>query len=1135
MADDSIIIKVSLDGAKEEIGKLEKIQLEISKLAAEKRKLSKQEKELTKTIQNGNKLKGDEIAQLKAVSEQQVKNNADLKISRKSYSDNERQVIANTKAQKENEGSLVQLRAQLSKDTFAYDRLTKAERENVNVGGKLRTSIKKQSDALKKLEDQTGRNQRSVGNYKKSFGSLRSLMIKGLGALGITAGLAGLVNVMKGAVKVAKDFEQGNANLASVLGKSRKEIGKLTDDAKRLGATTSFTASEVSKLQTEFAKLGFNEKEILNATEATLDLAAATGADLKDAAAIAGATLGGFGLDAKETQRITDVMAKSFSTSALDMEKFKESMKLAAPAARAVGVSVEETTSLLGTLANAGISGSNAGTALRKTFIELNDAGLTLDEALEQVATSEDQLGAATDLVGKKAATSFLILANGTDTTKELEKGLNNAGGAAKKMADEQLDTLEGKTKILGSAWEGLVLSLLAGDGAFSRISKSIVEGVTGLLGFVTAGEDANKVSFESAKANRALADSSQELLNEYEDLVTKGIEPTKEEKERLDIITLQLRNSLGESVVAINEETGAFELNTDAVKEQIKSKRFASDQEAATLASRLKGVQEEIKTQERTIKIQSKVKATAEVQRKKDIEAENARIKAAGKGESKLFKLSKDAQRTNAVRNKAADEEQKANEILAKQKELEIELTEKLKELNFTVADADALFATEKAKSDKEKEDSSKRIIDTTNKEKDAVTGLLTEQKKLKEIAEDLPELTEAEIAAKNRKIKTIDTEISRLKDLGKTEDELNKDKAELIDDEIEDLKLVRQLELATIDETNAEKIEKERALLDTIGALRVEKAKLNGEDVARVELENKIAKAEQEKEFDAQIEEEAEVKSEETKESQKELDNQKIENDKFLANQSIDIAAEGAKALLAGAEAKANREKDIELASLNAKLQGGLISQADFEAKKNEIEQTAFKKKKKRDLGIIAIDLAKEIASINVSAAGNPANAFTLGGAGVAQSAVLTGIAIARSAIQAGVVASQKFAKGGIINGPSHAGGGVQLGNNQEGEGGEAIINTVSTKKFLPELSAINVAGGGVPLTNAAPNYSAVASKFANGGVTAGGSGSTLDINDLRQAFSETVGAIKVQNVASETTDTANRVQQIQDSASF
>jgi hypothetical protein len=468
------------------------------------------------------------------------------------------------------------------------------------------------------------------------------------------------------------------------------------------------------------------------------------------------------------------------------------------------------------------------------------------------------------------------------------------------------------------------------------------------------------------------------------------------------------------------------------------------------------------------------------------------------------------------------AVEEEKANELLSGKQDLMTELGIQTEATTTTTEDATG--ATEEA-------------TGAINKETDAIKGLITNQEKLKEIAEKMPELTEAEITAKNLKINLIDKEISRLKNLGKTQEEVNKEKAELIDDEITDLKLVRQLELAGIDETNKIKIQKERELLDAIGILRVEKAKLNGEDVARVEMENKIAKAEQEKEFAAEAKEKAEVTKEEDKETKAKDDSEELEKKKFLISQTADLVEQGGKALIAAAASRAEREKDIELANLNAKLEGGLITQEEFERKKVEVEKKAFNKKKKLDLAVIAIDLAKEISAISASAAANPLNAVTFGGAGVSQAAILTGFAIARSGIQAGIVASQKFSRGGVIHGASHAQGGVQLGNNQEGEGGEAIINKRSTMKHINLLSAINQDGGGVPLSGGfpSPNLSTVTAKFANGGVGDFSGGKTLDIDDLRQAFSESMGAIVVQNVASETTSVANRVQQIEDSASF
>jgi hypothetical protein len=460
---------------------------------------------------------------------------------------------------------------------------------------------------LRKVNDAARDGRRDVGRYSTAFKGLGASIKRGLGALGLIAGVAALGRGIKNTISIFSGFQQGAANLAAVLGKSRGEIKALTNDAKRLGASTAFTAKQVTQLQTEFAKLGFSEKEIIAATEATLDLAAATGTDLAEAAAVAGATLGGFGLEADETQRIVDVMAKSFSTSALDMEKFKESMKTAAPAARAVGISVEKTTALLGTMANAGIAGSKAGNNLKTSLINLNEAGLTLEQGLAKVNKSTDKLGAATKLVGKNAAASFLVLAKGTETTKELTEGLNNAGGAARKMADEQLDTLSGATTRLSSAWEGFVLSLEDGDGVISRVLRGAIDLTTeflGKLGDLAKSEDQLRKS--RLKGNRALGEESTQRLLIEEQIIALQQESNKELQKIVDSGGV-VAAKIAKTIIALRAK-GTSELQnqliiTDAIatKAEETSKRTTKDLEDRIAAGKVLNItEEEFKNQNR-------------------------------------------------------------------------------------------------------------------------------------------------------------------------------------------------------------------------------------------------------------------------------------------------------------------------------------------------------------------------------------------------------------------------------------------------------------------------------------------------------------------------------------------------------
>jgi len=340
---------------------------------------------------------------------------------------------------------------------------------------KMLAEIQRLDKTLKNVDARVGQFQRSVGNYGKASASAAAGVRKFAAAFGLVGGIQLFVRVLKDAFNVIKNFDQAQANLASVLGVSRESMGALTEQAKELGATTKFTAAQVAELQLEFAKLGFTQQEIENVTEATLQLAAAAGVDLATAATVTGSTLRGFGLETTETQRVVDVMAKSFSSSSLDMSKFQTAMASIAPVAKALNVSIEESTALLGTLTDAGVDAGTAGAGLRNLFLDANNAGLTLDQALDKIANSSDQVAASFELFGKRGATLGVILANNQTATESLTGKLENAGGAAQEMADKQLDTLGGALDILRSAWEGVILEMNEGTGAGEGLKEAII------------------------------------------------------------------------------------------------------------------------------------------------------------------------------------------------------------------------------------------------------------------------------------------------------------------------------------------------------------------------------------------------------------------------------------------------------------------------------------------------------------------------------------------------------------------------------------------------------------------------------------------------------------------------------------
>ena len=289
---------------------------------------------------------------------------------------------------------------------------------------------------------------RSSGKKMQSIG--RSMTMSLTAPIAIMGGLA---------VKTFATFEQSMAKVQAISGAVGQDFQNLTNLAKDLGIATRFSASEVSDLMLNYSKLGFSSEEIQKITKATLNLALATGEDLAMSAEVAGATLRGFGLDASEMTNVTDVMARSFSSSALDLNKFQVSMSSVAPVARNAGVTLKETTSMLGVLANNGVEASTSGTALRNIFLELAKQGMSFDDAMAQINNSTNANSTALELFGKRGAAVASILAKNQTEVAGLNDKLSDTSVSAESMAAIMDATLEGSMMRLKSATEGLAIS----------------------------------------------------------------------------------------------------------------------------------------------------------------------------------------------------------------------------------------------------------------------------------------------------------------------------------------------------------------------------------------------------------------------------------------------------------------------------------------------------------------------------------------------------------------------------------------------------------------------------------------------------------------------------------------------------
>jgi len=291
-----------------------------------------------------------------------------------------------------------------------------------------------------------------------------------------------IMNIGSSIISLAGDFESNMNRVKAVTQSTGPEFEALREQAKYLGAVTAYTASEVAQAMTNLSTSGFSVKEILQSMPSVLNQAAAGGITLADSADIAAGVLRSFGLDASQMGMVSDVLTKTFLSTATTITTLKESLKYAAPIAHSAGLSFTEVTAAVGLLGNAGIKGSMAGTGLngaisnllkpsRQVAKKIEELGLnvkdtsgkmvSLTSILRQLEAAGADSADMVTLFGKNAGPKMMaLLGQGSTALEELTKKLEASGGTAAKVAKTQMEGLKGATLILKSSVEGLAIAI---------------------------------------------------------------------------------------------------------------------------------------------------------------------------------------------------------------------------------------------------------------------------------------------------------------------------------------------------------------------------------------------------------------------------------------------------------------------------------------------------------------------------------------------------------------------------------------------------------------------------------------------------------------------------------------------------
>lgn len=301
------------------------------------------------------------------------------------------------------------------------------------------------------------------------------------------------------------NFEQQMASVRAISGATEAQFSSLREEAKRLGITTRFSASQAAEGMVFLARAGFEVDEVMGSIEGTLRLAQAGVLDVGTAADIASNILQGFRLEVDQTGRVVDVLALAANSANTTVGQLGQGMKFVAPVAAGLGVSLEETTAAMAALSDAGLQSTLAGTGLRRVLSELESpakkttdilAGLGLAAedvrvsqvglitAIQRLAAAGVDTGQALELFGDRGGPAFEVLSSSIPKILEMNEALANAGGTAERIARIMDDNLKGALFAVGSALEGIIVELgdAGATGALEGFFRALAKGLRGVV-----------------------------------------------------------------------------------------------------------------------------------------------------------------------------------------------------------------------------------------------------------------------------------------------------------------------------------------------------------------------------------------------------------------------------------------------------------------------------------------------------------------------------------------------------------------------------------------------------------------------------------------------------------------------------
>ena len=1031
---------------------------------------------------------------------------------------------------------LKDLNAQISQLSGNSTKLGKAQ-------GKVAAETKKATEATKKQAEATEKANKSNKGFFGNLGKNIKTIVSFYGAYQIlNLAVQAFSELTVGSAKRAIALQKSLADLRAVAGLSADDVSRLKDVVFDVAGATSLTTTEVVELQKQLAKLGSSTEEIENLTRPIALLSQALGEDAGGVAATLKKTLNQFQATSEEADRFANILTGAVNETALSLDDLGTALSYVGPLGAQLGVSFEETSALLGILADNGFKASKAGTGLRNFFVAAAKDGRPFNEFLEDIGERNINAAESFQIFGKIGASQALVLSDNVERFKELSEELQTSDRLFKANAI-QMSSTEGQLQLLSSAYDkfstnlgeaitktDIFVSLIgifdqkaAGQASAYRLISSSVEetqeAVEGLINvqrrFSEGADEAISDTELVAQAFKALGDSVDVSEEFFLMQFNRELKNTGDTQSALTALTKKFNSELTEAALTIqglieltrersgslDEEYISQEANNESVKkykaeysalQKLTAQGISVDKEKQVIQKQIAKDSKEYSDELKELRSRMGPLTQDEEERAQILEK---RIALLQKESERIGEL-KVAEETLAEKKKKADKAagelrkknfKEATDAIQKELEAEIDAIKAVTDVELKGAKSAEEAAQIRLKQEKLVQAAYANSLRSVNNLKDAYPDFADEIQNASDKYEKFTLFTQSDIGKEG---------ITILSDYKKSFEELGK---KLKDNDI------------TLGEYAAQEDALEASLISSITTLK------NSTD-ANQELKDMLDKVvvsylEAKKGVDDYVEStEDSVKT--TKFlgktlvqdlSIEEAIGMSLATTADAISKFNDTALENTKARLESEKDEIAARYEVEQDILKSQLDNQLITESQYRqkqkelrkaqiAEENDIDKKIFESEKKRDRQNATTGYLQALAAIipNLIVYDKEANPI-----GLSIKAALSG-ALATAAYGAELAAisqrkfvGKKFAEGGIVNGPSHAEGGVPFSVQGRGgyemEGGEYIVNKRATSMHRDLLERINKSGKMNPTVGRM--------KFAEGGLVSSPMNESVD----------------------------------------